>query len=912
MKKQIVSQTREFKPSYDDELLLDDTPRVNSFNGVTSDGVARAIAGASGEVPVVTENDNGKVLKAIYDEGGPAVEWGEVETGATYTGGAGVDIDANNAVNVIAGKGIEIGESTVEDNVEVYIEDWPVDDGKLYHFGRLGSNIDVDWLNGGQRTATLLHDFVTDPVNTLFYPAICAVDSNDPNSFDVTQRLVFGEGEVGWDENLLPAGQDFVVDSTSVNASKSTISLADVLANPGDFVLTVIPYIYGTQELDLSNKYYMQGEAKETVNTISLGSSVSNSVKVKNPVPDNLADGNRVLFSIGRGSAPEWGELASGAGTTASGLQVNVNAGKGLEIGDGNALDVKAGSGLVIGQDTVHAAWNVPVDSESFTSVDYLASMAANARGVAYEYNGIILADAINLQGSMKVTIGQDYFYNGSNDQGIAGVAVVAKDPNNPYGIDISNRLFYSGDFVTVQTGSVPNGTELWFNAYDADGEGLGTITWQDVIDAPNNYVLALLAGDGMGDIDTTAKYTAQLNYASGDTFGGEYYEGNFVKLEHPIPALAGNEGKVLAVNSVDAAYGLEWVSQGGGGLPAIGTYTLRFKFADPTFEPVAGTHSSKGSWTAVDASNGIWDWSYADSDWGYAFRPDTSDYTPSLLPSIDTWVIDGDMTGVVNLHHCFARANKLKGFKVAKGQTGGNSINTTYMFYGCSTLVYVDYGEDLFRADTGTGTFKECTQLTSVPVINTGSYSAEMFYRCSQIRNVTISNLQYDCRNMFQLCSTLEHVNVLYYNNLSFGGTLSHSNEMFDYCYNLREIPPFMIAPYANYNCENMFRSCGLIQSIPPWVAHMNKTSAKNMFSGCSNLRTIPYIKTDSVTDVSGMFRECLRIESGADTLYQQMSQQATPPATTADCFTNCGSSTPSGTAALATIPASWGGTGA
>lgn len=77
MKKQIVSQTRQYQPSYDDELLLDDTPRVNSFNSVTSDGVARAIAGASGEVPVVTENDNGKVLKAVYDEGGPAVEWGE-------------------------------------------------------------------------------------------------------------------------------------------------------------------------------------------------------------------------------------------------------------------------------------------------------------------------------------------------------------------------------------------------------------------------------------------------------------------------------------------------------------------------------------------------------------------------------------------------------------------------------------------------------------------------------------------------------------------------------------------------------------------------------------------------------------------------------------------------------------------
>ncbi len=75
MKKQIVSETKQYQPSFPDELLLDDTPKVNSFNGVTSDGVARAIAGASGEVPVVTESDNGKVLTAIYNEGGAAVEW---------------------------------------------------------------------------------------------------------------------------------------------------------------------------------------------------------------------------------------------------------------------------------------------------------------------------------------------------------------------------------------------------------------------------------------------------------------------------------------------------------------------------------------------------------------------------------------------------------------------------------------------------------------------------------------------------------------------------------------------------------------------------------------------------------------------------------------------------------------------
>lgn len=81
MKKIINSVDREYQPVETQNLVLDAVPTVNSFNGVTSDAVARAIAGASGEVPQVLEGDNGKILTAVYDEGGPAVEWAEGGTG---------------------------------------------------------------------------------------------------------------------------------------------------------------------------------------------------------------------------------------------------------------------------------------------------------------------------------------------------------------------------------------------------------------------------------------------------------------------------------------------------------------------------------------------------------------------------------------------------------------------------------------------------------------------------------------------------------------------------------------------------------------------------------------------------------------------------------------------------------------
>lgn len=73
----INDENKSYRPVLTDKLVLDAKPTVNSFNTITSDAVARAIAGASGEVPQVTETDNGKVLTAVYDEGGAAVEWAD-------------------------------------------------------------------------------------------------------------------------------------------------------------------------------------------------------------------------------------------------------------------------------------------------------------------------------------------------------------------------------------------------------------------------------------------------------------------------------------------------------------------------------------------------------------------------------------------------------------------------------------------------------------------------------------------------------------------------------------------------------------------------------------------------------------------------------------------------------------------
>lgn len=123
MRKHINSETTNYQDELTEVLVLDDKPVVNSFNGITSDAVARAVAGASGEVPQVTEGDNGKVLKAIYDEGGPAVEWGEAAPAVTVDqsydatssnpqSGTAVAEAIGDETTLAAGSGISLSESS--------------------------------------------------------------------------------------------------------------------------------------------------------------------------------------------------------------------------------------------------------------------------------------------------------------------------------------------------------------------------------------------------------------------------------------------------------------------------------------------------------------------------------------------------------------------------------------------------------------------------------------------------------------------------------------------------------------------------------------------------------------------------------------------------------------------------------
>lgn len=112
---------KEFEDVTTSRIVYDTTPQLGSFNPVTSDGIMKALAGASGEVPVVNPGDAGKVLTAGFDGDTPTVSWEEPQ-GTEYTAGDGISIDGNNVISCTvqsptAGAGIDITDNIVSARV---------------------------------------------------------------------------------------------------------------------------------------------------------------------------------------------------------------------------------------------------------------------------------------------------------------------------------------------------------------------------------------------------------------------------------------------------------------------------------------------------------------------------------------------------------------------------------------------------------------------------------------------------------------------------------------------------------------------------------------------------------------------------------------------------------------------------
>lgn len=87
------------------------------------------------------------------------------------------------------------------------------------------------------------------------------------------------------------------------------------------------------------------------------------------------------------------------------------------------------------------------------------------------------------------------------------------------------------------------------------------------------------------------------------------------------------------------------------------------------------------------------------------------------------------------------------------------------------------------------------------------------------------------------------------------------------------------------------------------------NVTEFTNMFGQCTSLTSVPQFNMTSATRTDSMFQSCTNVSSGALSLYNSVSQQATPPTIHSGMFSNCGANTTNGLSELRQIPGNWGG---
>lgn len=81
-------------------------------------------------------------------------------------------------------------------------------------------------------------------------------------------------------------------------------------------------------------------------------------------------------------------------------------------------------------------------------------------------------------------------------------------------------------------------------------------------------------------------------------------------------------------------------------------------------------------------------------------------------------------------------------------------------------------------------------------------------------------------------------------------------------------------------------------------------------MFANCTSLTSFVDIPFLNLANSSATFKGCTEVTSGAFDMYNSLSSLTVPPSNHSDMFVNCGSNTQAGTAELARIPVSWGGT--
>lgn len=120
-------------------------------------------------------------------------------------------------------------------------------------------------------------------------------------------------------------------------------------------------------------------------------------------------------------------------------------------------------------------------------------------------------------------------------------------------------------------------------------------------------------------------------------------------------------------------------IYKGDDSLPPCEAMTLRFKFSDPTYNPVAAGVGTGGTWKQVTISPNIWDWTKNSTYWYQSFNEAFIDNS-NIVEVIDA----GDTSEVTNTNQLFRSCSSLK--SVCLFDTS-NVTDMALMFARCTSL---------------------------------------------------------------------------------------------------------------------------------------------------------------------------------------------------------------------------------
>lgn len=249
------------------------------------------------------------------------------------------------------------------------------------------------------------------------------------------------------------------------------------------------------------------------------------------------------------------------------------------------------------------------------------------------------------------------------------------------------------------------------------------------------------------------------------------------------------------------------------------------------------------------------------------------------------------------------------------------NVVNMDYMFADCDSLSAVS----LFNTENVSsmrGMFARCrgyevgarrdTGLTGIPLLNTTKVvdMGEMFEGCRDLSSIPLLDTKNvsSTFDMFNGCSSLSSVPQL---NLT---AVKDASLMFAACYSLASVPSFTlpsISHTAGDGVTDMFTNCYSLTSVGT-LSLPTVTGAVRLFQNCSALTAIPDVRftkyqdmvTPHITDIEGIFENCVNVETGITAFYQEYSASVYY---SDDAFKNCGINTVQGAAELAQIPDGW-----